>query len=253
MLIHEPGTYSVELTDGMRVTKDIVNVVYYPNLTVDLGLNKFLCPGQSVTFDVTQYPPAEILWNDGGNAEKKTVSTPGTYWVQVKYVCEEVIDSVTLLPPAPIAFDLGEDKVICESQLEILDPGVPGLVSFEWQDGSRESQRTVTATGLYSVKVSNGCEVKEDAVRIVVLKEDDFIIPNIITPNDDTLNDFFVLPEKLQGSTLSIYNRWGENIFFSNDYRNTWKAVGQSSGVYFFTLQGECMAKSKKGTVSVVH
>ena len=50
--------------------------------------------------------------------------------------------------------------------------------------------------------------------------------PNAITPNGDGLNDTFSLPENLLTNitdfSISIYNRWGSRIYFSQDPNFIW-------------------------------
>ena len=77
------------------------------------------------------------------------------------------------------------------------------------------------------------------------------MIPNVITPNDDDANDIFIVPDELKGSQLQIYNRWGEDIYFSRSYQNTWMGEGQSAGVYFYTLHGVC-PMAIKGTIHLL-
>jgi gliding motility-associated-like protein len=99
----------------------------------------------------------------------------------------------------------------------------------------------------------------------------DMMIPNIITPNGDGLNDRLEI--KMEGESLyelSVYNRWGELVYYSNtDFEPTsllnWDATVQGSnkicpaGTYFYVLkfQEACIDDAKKekysGTVTVIY
>jgi|GEM_PF-1444152 len=66
------------------------------------------------------------------------------------------------------------------------------------------------------------------------------VIPNGLTPNNDGLNDRLMIQDDSQCSAiqLNIYNRWGQEVYRSKDYKNDWS--GQSninedlpSGTYF--------------------
>lgn len=59
-------------------------------------------------------------------------------------------------------------------------------------------------------------------------------IPNIITPNNDGLNDNLVL--SLPNLHLKIYNRLGKEIFNDNDYKNNW-GRNIENGTYFYILK----------------
>jgi gliding motility-associated-like protein len=66
----------------------------------------------------------------------------------------------------------------------------------------------------------------------------DIDIPNVITPNGDGINDKFEIEnlEYYPGSKLFIYNRWGQQLYASNDYRNDWGGETLESGNYFYHL-----------------
>jgi gliding motility-associated-like protein len=64
-------------------------------------------------------------------------------------------------------------------------------------------------------------------------------IPNIFTPNNDGFNDFFFirnLPVS-GGAKLIVSNRWGKQVFTSNNYQNEWDGGNESDGVYYYRLQ----------------
>ena len=73
-------------------------------------------------------------------------------------------------------------------------------------------------------------------------------IPNSFTPNSDGLNDTFtVIASYIASYEIVIYNRWGEQIFKSNDIRSGWDGTykGECSppGVYYYHIN----TKSFKG------
>ena len=73
-----------------------------------------------------------------------------------------------------------------------------------------------------------------------------YILPNVFTPNNDGINDTLV---PLQGAqfiekiNLRIYNRWGEEVFFTNDPHIRWDGKDMethkdcSNGVYYFVCE----------------
>ena len=78
-------------------------------------------------------------------------------------------------------------------------------------------------------------------------------IPNLITPNNDGLNDTFeaLCSDTESGWTLEISNSWGEIIYRDNNYKNNWGAKNISDGVYFYLLKKD--SKKYKGWLQVVH
>lgn len=80
------------------------------------------------------------------------------------------------------------------------------------------------------------------------------IIPNVMSPNDDGLNDVFFIQYLPQGCIVKIYTRWGEIIYESTDYQNDWKGTNTSGqtitdGTYFYILQTPD-GKSYTGTLN---
>jgi gliding motility-associated-like protein len=50
-----------------------------------------------------------------------------------------------------------------------------------------------------------------------------FYVPNAFTPNNDGVNDlFFGEGTGIKKYEMSIYNRWGEKIFHSQDQNEKW-------------------------------
>jgi gliding motility-associated-like protein/uncharacterized repeat protein (TIGR01451 family) len=68
---------------------------------------------------------------------------------------------------------------------------------------------------------------------------DDLFIPNIVTPNGDGKNDNFVIPglDRYPGSTLFIYNRWGNQVYQNKNYDNKWNGNGLNEGTYYYILK----------------
>lgn len=81
-------------------------------------------------------------------------------------------------------------------------------------------------------------------------------IPNVITPNGDGANDKFVITnlEYYPGARLFIFNRWGQQMYVSMDYKNDWDAEGMTAGNYFYQLfvYDQAVETEYKGTLKVI-
>jgi gliding motility-associated-like protein len=63
------------------------------------------------------------------------------------------------------------------------------------------------------------------------------IFPNVITPNEDGINDYFIIQEGelFTQIELTILNRWGNVVYYTNDYKNDFGGkLDVSDGVYFY-------------------
>ena len=79
--------------------------------------------------------------------------------------------------------------------------------------------------------------------------------PNIITPNNDGLNETFrVLNiEQYPDNHIAIFNRWGRRVYEKDRYDNTWDGGDVSDGVYFYILDPrDGIAPVQTGTLSIV-
>jgi len=83
-------------------------------------------------------------------------------------------------------------------------------------------------------------------------------VPNVITPNNDGINDYFFVSEKLmlEPVHLIVYNRWGVKVFEDNDYANNWDGdnmVGKplNDGTYYYVLILPD-AKDRAGFITII-
>ena len=83
-------------------------------------------------------------------------------------------------------------------------------------------------------------------------------IPDAFTPNGDGINDFFfVKGEGIQDFTLSIFNRWGEEVFSSENPKQQWDGTYDGKpaqgGLYVYQLKAVGLSsKIQTGTVALV-
>jgi hypothetical protein len=116
-----------------------------------------------------------------------------------------------------------------------------GFKSYQWSTGDTNNSIVVNTPGKYWVTVINqqGCMAYDTLVASPKASLPTFIMPNIVTPNGDNINDEIDF-SKYQFSSLQleIYNRWGLKIFESTDPTCVWKpSSNDSDGTYFTNLQ----------------
>jgi len=63
-----------------------------------------------------------------------------------------------------------------------------------------------------------------------------FEIPNIVTDNNDGINDVFFIKGLQENTEVNIYNRWGTIVYYTDNYKNDWKP-DVNSGIYYYVIR----------------
>lgn len=170
-------------------------------------------------------------------------------------VCEPLI-----VPPPTVQFTHEDDL----NDISFTDQ-TNGATQWSWSfgDGSNSNSQnplhTYPGAGIYTVTliVTNASGCSNTAIEIIEIM-DEIIIPNVITPNGDGINDLFTIKTKgLKNYELTILNRWGTKVFVSTSVNDHWdgKLNGNPvpSGVYFYILNATRSTKQLEfhGNVSV--
>ncbi|WP_296864735.1 gliding motility-associated C-terminal domain-containing protein [uncultured Methanobrevibacter sp.] len=104
----------------------------------------------------------------------------------------------------------------------------------------------------YTINIAPSGHIVEckDTIESNILIIDDILqFPNVVTPNNDGINDIFVIKNLVEGkafpiNSLYIYNKWGslvyhvENINTIKDFWNP-NVTNSPSGTYFYRFTGK--------------
>lgn len=153
-------------------------------------------------------------------------------------------------PPANINMILGDDIALCSDDSLVLNliPPTDCNSTFLWSDGSSSNNINIFDAGAYWVKIENDCFSYSDTIIVsgsncdddCFFEIDQIIIPNIITPNNDLINDDFLITNKPNCSDkLIILNRWGNIVFENSPYQNDFNGNGLHEGNYFYVYYPE--------------
>ena len=161
--VSSAGVYWLEASSGACVVRDSV-IVSLLELPTDMLTDITQCLDDPAV-PVAGGPENNYVWSTGATTPSITVSTGGTYTVQVTGPngCTATHDVVVTLTAPPV-LELGPDTVLCNGQVLQLDAGNPGA-SHLWNTGAATRRLDVSTSGTYSVTVDNGC-VRNDAITI---------------------------------------------------------------------------------------
>lgn len=228
-----------------------------------------------------------FLWDFGDSTtstEREPIHTyerPGTYNVKLTATGDggtTFFYAVYTAHSNPVAkFSIIPNKVmIPKARVKAQDESTDAVVFFwDFGDGYTTSEESPVhdyqSPGEYAVKLKvkseAGCEDETElATAVLVLPAGKILFPNVFQPNEygangglydihDTKNEVFhPVAEGVVEYQLSIFNRWGETLFESNDieigwdgYRDgrlcetgvyAWRAVGRFYNGEIFDLRG---------------
>jgi gliding motility-associated-like protein len=257
--IDSTGLYWVNIsyTNGCRVT-DTFNIIVSPFPSLIYPDTLRICYSPSQPAILNPKISGQYIWNTGSTSSQITANNSGTYWVEIAgpYNCKTGDTTFVLLVPFPKAL-FGKDTMFCNGN-NVLDATITNGQYF-WSTGATMPSINITQPGNYWVRIENniGC-IAFDTINVLLVKNIDFKFPNIVTPNNDNINDnidFSIY--QFSSMQLEIYDRWGKKIFESEDPACIWKPTCDD-GTYFYIIQYklDCGDKSEsktlKGFITVV-
>lgn len=227
-----------------------------------------ICAGDGVTLNATggdtyNWTPVTGLANATASitAAHPTSTTVYTLTVTKSGFCTNTAIVEVVVNPLPV-IDAGRDTTVNSDEFITLNGTGNATVGFLAPTGSSLSCNFCPSISVnpqentcYTLKgiTPFGC-VSYDEVCVVVTKDWDVYIPNTFTPNNDDINDIFVPSGYgLTEITLTIFDRWGHQIFKSNDTMRGWdgKLKGKpcEQGVYIYkaeikTVSGKTVDKA---------
>ena len=103
-----------------------------------------------------------------------------------------------------------------------------------WSSGQNTPSIKISSGGTYVLEVDvNGCRNADTIIITEHTCNCKVSVPNAFTPNSDGRNDVFraIFPEdcSLKGFALSVFNRWGQEVFSSDKPGAAWD--GQFGGI----------------------
>lgn len=248
-------TDSIPCTDTMYMTIVVDSIPYVSFITSDSSL----CEGQGVLF-ISNYLKngnKGIVWNFGDGNQfigsdqiTHAYDSAGAYTVTLTASYRNCPDAIATkninIRPFP-SIDLGKDTTLCPngSALVIGDykNASNPTATWLWNTGDKTALISVRHPGIYTARIStDGCSGSDS---IEVFKDCYIDIPNSFTPNADGLNDYFLprqlLSKSLTGFKMTIYNRWGQEIFQTTSingrgWDGKFNDKDQPSGVYVYII-----------------
>lgn len=223
--VTQQGAYQVTVSVGGCSATGTIQINYFPPLPTGFLADQQGCQGSPVQINMP-FPADSYVWSTGATTDNISVSTGGSYWVEYQLAgCSNRDTMVVTLIPQPFV-TLAEDILMCMEEVAILKPLIAQSdFSYFWSTGASGQQITTGTSGTYWIEASNGCGAARDSIDVLVRDCNcTFFLPNSFTANEDALNDSFrpAYQCDIRDYKLYIFNRWGEQVFFSDNPLKGW-------------------------------
>ena len=265
-----PGYYQVVIDRGVCPDRvETFQVLNEATVDIDLETVPVLCDdqpwqliaspasgqwdGEAVSVSGTFNPAG--LENGSYKARYNFVTSVGCHWK------DSIMVTVDKLKQ-PVVEYTGEE--ICGDkpvQLTALNIDEQSTLAWFGPDGNKITNATreilgVNEPGAYTVEAKKSfCTLMSLPVMVTAVA-DSMFIPNVFTANNDNVNDFFeVRSNGIEKFSLTVINRYGRQVFQTNDVNFRWSGENVSPGIYYWTAQyTTCWNKEKsaKGWVQLI-
>ena len=274
MQLIQTGTYTVQGTDlfGCQASAQTqIQVIATPQAAVTQPV-QLICEGRSVRLSGSG--TGTYQWNPSTGLSDPSLPNPvaspaaDTYYLLTveQNGCTDTAGTMVRVLPAPMV-DAGPDRVLLTGESVILSGAVNhSEFSIEWSPGFSLSRSDILQPVArpeedqqYIIRAysSNGCGEDRDTVLVKVYR--DIFIPAAFSPNNDGLNDQWVIPSlaAFPSFDLQVYDRWGRQVFQQFTAGNWWNGryLGEPlpSGIYIYLLRLPGRTRMYKGTVVIIH
>ena len=263
------GAYTVTITDDFNCPHiNTVSLTEPPKLALKAASEDPLCENM-------ESGQIEVMSMQGGTApyqyrlEGKTSFsqearfgnlTAGDYNLNAKDANECPMDTMLTIVEPEIIELVYDSLILLElgdmQEFDIVSSGMLKTITWRTTDDELSCTDCLDAVASpiesteYTLTVTSedDCETTIN-LTIKVSKERDVFIPNVFSPNSDGINDRFSIfggPEVASVDHFSIYSRWGELLFESDDFeindnQKGWdgfhKGKKMKPGVYIYLAQ----------------
>jgi gliding motility-associated-like protein len=282
LTVSQPGRYYVETNYGTCTSDSYSNRVnvneaagsFSATITSSKG-NPF-CASTGATILATQVGNSYQWFKNsvvitGATSQQYQTSEGGLYTVKVDFggcdatgtlQLEDVTFDSSLNVSATTTINKGESKAVIVTT-NASSPTFQWFLNNTLISTAVSNTLNVTDDGKYAVIISQStsCVTKKELlfeINYPFIDPNVTVIPNLISPNNDGINDTWVLPQEYVSGTntqITLLNSRGEVALQTNSYQNNWPEseldFKSINPIYYYIITTEDN-KVKKGSITVV-
>lgn len=253
-------TYVVHVTNSLGLVDSDTVTVFVSIPDLGTGPDLLTCRGTEVELSATgsgtfAWYPVGPLTAETEPVSMALVDTTTTFTVVLTDMngCKDSAQVIVTVLNPPVAYAgpdqeiLGERETFLGASLGTGETGNWTMLSGQGTITDRtDPQSRLSGLGagdnVFQWEVDNGvCPAVSDQV---IIRVSDFVIPTVITPNEDGKNDLFHVEgiEQYPSSELVVLDRWGAVVYSADPYLNNWDGKDQNGKAlpeetYFIVLK----------------
>lgn len=176
--------------------------------------------------------------------------------------CESKRTAITIVPKAPIF--LNAPELNCDGEKITWEP-VSNASNYEFSSNGKawERHNSTQLTGYAGKQIAVRATSKQTCVEhtgpasYITCAKTSEVISNTITPNNDGINDFWLLPQFLieQPNEINIVTETGKLVYHTKNYNNLNNLFGGNNvnaGTYFFQIVLPTSGEQQTGYLTVL-
>jgi gliding motility-associated-like protein len=240
--ITSAGVYTFSASNSCGEATHTIEVNLEQFMPAPFNIYSVICPGRDTVQLGFENPGHQYQWDNGETEAVIAVSEPGQYIAVVTNpngLCSNAFEfNVASQQPIDGEIFPSENLRLCAEIDHTLIPTFYGY-PYTFQGDTTGYNFPLQESGHYSVAYTDGCYTYRDSIDIFIAPcLCPLFVPNVFTPNEDGLNDIFkaAVDCPIEDFTMQVFNRWGREVFRSNDINRGWN--GGSLDEYFYSSHG---------------
>lgn len=236
--------------------------------TTSVSCNNF-CDGYAGITVSGGGSPYIYSWSNGSNTNESFSLCAGTYTVLITDTsgCDSLYTVSEITNPNPLQTNITAINVICDIDGSIDVNSNGGYKPYKYlftgyEDTLNSPFFDDLGTGTYTLTVVDrkGC-VTDTTFDIIEQQCDEPLPIEAFSPNGDGINDLWSIANMnlFPNSRLTVYDRWGQKVYWSNGYDTAWDGHGIAgflpASTYYYIIELDKDNKDTKivkGSVSIV-
>lgn len=269
------GTYTVVIQDngGCEQTFTQTLTAECCNFTINASVTNTTCNENNGGINLTLANTSgneSFTWSNGANTQNINNLAPGSYEVTISSIGCSIVRTYTIGNSNGVIANFSatpQPTTISNSEVTLISQST-NATNFNWYidnnlAGNNDSLIYLfpsDSAGTYNICLAASNNNCADSSCQVILVENDsiaLVIPNVITPNNDGINDVFTIIGLEENYNLTIFNRWGKKVNSFSPYKNDWNGENKggnqlSEGTYYYILENrEDQSKTYEGYLNL--